>query len=98
MKQQGQHPQTFGQAVEHLIEPFRVGLVLGQDPGLGFLDVAVEPPDQDPDLLQCLTDLGFIEQGLDPVGDAVEVGGKERIRLGLRLDPVPVAADHRQAA
>ena len=67
-EQQRRHPQPLGEVVEDLVEALGVGLVLGQLPGLRLLDVAVEAPDQLPDLLQRLGQLGPVEQLADALG------------------------------
>ena len=46
------HPQALGQVVEDPVEVGARALVLGQLPRLRLLDVAVEPPDRAPDLLE----------------------------------------------
>ena len=61
-EQQRRHPQALDQVVEDFVEALGVGLVLGQHPRLGLLDVAVEAPDQGPGLLQRLGQLGPVEQ------------------------------------
>src|ERR687898_3442949 len=96
VQQQRGHPQALGQAVEDGIEPARCTVLLGELPRAGLLDVAVEPADELPDLLERLGDLGLIQKRPDAVGDSLELTGELRLGLRVRDRPVAVAADHRE--
>ena len=77
----------------------RLRLVLGQLPGLGLLDVAVQPPHPGPDRLQRLGQLEPVEQLADDAVDALErvvAGAQGRVLAALGDHPLAVALDHRQ--
>ena len=73
MQQHRHHAQTLGQRVEHLVEVLGLGVVLGQLPGLLFLDVAVEALDPPPDLLERRGELDAVQAAAHRVGQPVEV-------------------------
>ena len=96
---QGDDAQALDQVVEDFVETGGVGLVLGEDPRRGLLDITVEATDEHPDDLQGLGQLGTIEQVAQAVERAFEVLGEHRVDLGpLGDDAVAVARHHRQRA
>src|SRR5680860_349019 len=97
-EQQGDDAQALAEVVEDFVEALGVGLVLGQLPGAGLLDVAVEATDEAPGLLQGLGQLGPVEQLAEAGYRAFEVLFQHSVDLCRRHDAGAVAVDHRQHA
>ena len=97
VEQHRDHPQALGQRVEHLVEPLRGGLVLGELPRLLVLDVPVEALDALPDLVERGGQLDRVEALRAPS----RRGRRSRRRARASGSAsghhaVAVAADHRQ--
>src|SRR5215211_3155064 len=98
MQQHRHHTQPLGQRVEDLVEVARLGVVLGELPGLLVLHVTVEQLDPAPDLVECCGELDIVDASAHDVGDAVELRRQPGSRIGARHEPVAVALDHRERA
>src|SRR5687767_2547617 len=89
-EQDGDDPEALGERAERRLELGGLGLVLGELPRRALLDVAVEAPHALPDALERLRDLGAVEQLLDLLAQALEVGGQRGVDVDVRDRPAAV--------